>query len=454
MRQFMRVVVGFGLACLSAWAGAACDRSPILIRNVDVWTATGMARDQDVLIADGRVKSVMAAPKRKSGKTGPGAAARRIIEGRGATLLPGLIDSHLHLSFNGRPLEKPGDHRWGTAAYTGAQNLSAGVTNGRLHLMDLKGGAMLRQESQDDCAPLPRLQSAGPAFIPGAPTHYESGVWSVTGVADAIDRVNRIDAAGFEWIALHEIHKFGEAEREAIVRTARERGLRLLGSGFSQDDVASSLAVRPDTIDYIDTSALPEYAPRLIDIARAQPSLVWVARLGVHLRRDLATRDSALALAPINYRFIPEHEIPGLQEFAVKELEDQGTDYAKRMLATFPTLRRKFQQLRESGITLAAGTDAGSPLHAPSDAIWWELRAWREFGATPDEALRAVTVNGAKVLNRDDLGVIRPGAIGDFVLYRGNLETGELDVKHVSHVAKGGVLYVQDGKWVGPAPPR
>lgn len=449
MRKSCRAAMVLGLLGLSniseVWAAAACDRSPILVRNVDLWTPEGIQRKRDVLVADGRVKSVARTHRRAPGGV-------RIIEGGGATLLPGLIDSHLHLSFNGW-LGRPGAHRWGSAVFTGAQNLSAGVTNGRLHLMDLKGGAMLRQDSQDDCLPLPRLQSAGPAFIPGTPTHHESGVWSVTGVDDAIDRVNRIKNAGFEWVALHEFHKFGEMEREAIVRAARAQGLRILGSGYTQEDVASSLATRPDTIDYIDTSALPEYAPDLIDAARAQPALVWVARLGVHLRRHLYLQDHTLVDAHLNYRFIPDEELPTLREAGAKELTDTGTDYAKRMLATYPTMRRKFQQLRASGIPLAAGTDAGSPNHSHSDAIWWELRAWVEFGATPDGALKAVTVNGAKVLNRDDLGVIRPGAVGDFVLYRGDVSKGEFDVRHVEYVAKGGVLYVQDGKWVGPPPP-
>jgi adenine deaminase len=57
----------------------------------------------------------------------------------------------------------------------------------------------------------------------------------------------------------------------------------------------------------------------------------------------------------------------------------------------------------------------------------------------------AVTVNGAKVLKRDDLGVIRPGAIGDFLVYRGDVTKGGFDVAKITHVAKGGVLFVDDG---------
>ena len=459
MRKLRQAFWGLGLVCVSAGTTAACDRSPILIRNVDVWTGDGIEGGRDVLVADGRVKSVTRAHRRAPARAdapspSPSPSPSRIIDGRGATLLPGFIDSHLHLGYNGWRAAKPGDHRWGAAVFTGPQNLSAGVTSGRIHLSDMKLGKMLHDDSQDDCAPLPRLQAGGPAFIPGSPTHHDAAVWSPTSVDDAVDRVKREKAAGFEWIALHEIHEFSDAERAAIVRAARESGMRLLGSGYTQEDVASSLTARPDTIDYLDTSALPEYAPQLIDAARAQPALIWVARLGVHQRRHLYEQNPALVEAPLHYAFIPESEIPALKDFAIRELKNDTSDYAKRMTATFPTLRRKFQQLRESGITLAAGTDAGSPNHPHSDAIWWELRSWVEYGATPREALRAVTVNGAKVLKREDLGVVRPGAVGDFIVYRGDVEKGDFDVAKVTHVAKGGVLFVADRQWVGPAAPQ
>lgn len=428
---------------------APCDRSPLLVRDVSVWSPEGIQARRDVLVSQGRVQSVL--PSRRAPKDVPKGA--RIIDGRGQTLLPGFIDSHLHLSFNGWRGDRPGDHRWGAAAFTGPQSLSSGVTNARLHLMDLRTGAMFRRESQDDCAPLPRLQSAGPAFIPGAPTHYDSGVWAPTSADDAADRVRRARAAGFDWIAVHQMHQFSPEIREAIVSTTRDNGMRLLGSGYSQDDVESSLAARPDTIDYIDTSPLPEYAPRLIETARAQPQLVWVARLGIHFRRELYRQKPERVSEPIHYRFFPEAEVQPLIDFAAKELATTDSDYAKRMASSWPTMQRKFQQLRESGIPLAAGTDAGSPLNAHADAIWWELRSWVEFGATPTEALKAVTVNGARVLNRDDLGVIRAGAMGDFVLYRGDVSRGDFDVAKVTHVAKGGVLYVEKGQWKGASPP-
>jgi imidazolonepropionase-like amidohydrolase len=450
MNPLRSVMGGLGLCVVATLAGA-CDRSPLLVRNVNVWSPDGIQRGRDVQVMEGRIHSIR--PSRAGAGAGAVGGDARVIDGRGATMLPGFIDSHLHLSYVGQREARPGDHRWGTAVITGAQLLSAGVTSGRIHLTDLRQGAMLRADSQDDCAPLPRLQSAGPAFIPGTTEGYESGVWTVTSLADAADRVRRIKSAGFEWVAIHEAHKFSAEERDVIVRTTRELGLRLLASGYTQDDLASSLPLRPDTIDYIDVSTATEYAQPLIEAARAQPALIWVARLGVHARYHAHRENAALIANPLNYEFIPADERAAVRAAWEKEIADREGPHAKRMDGAFPTIRRKFQQLRESGIPLAAGTDAGSPTNGHREAIWWELRSWVDYGATPKQALEAVTVNGARVLHDDSIGAIRAGSRADFVLYRGDVARGEFDAGQVTHVAKGGVLFVRDGKWVGSPPP-
>lgn len=411
----------------------ACDQSPLLVRNVGVWSPEGIAPHRDVYVAEGRIQAVEATSQRRPPK------GMRVIDGKRATMLPGFIDSHLHLSYGGQRARRPGDHPWGSAVVAGKQLLSAGVTSGRIHLWSLHEVQLLK-DSQDPCAGLPRLQAAGPAFIPGTTEGYDSAVWTVKSPADAADRVMRIKNGGFEWIAIHEAHKFAPPELQAIVGSARAQGLRILASGYTEPEVESSLALYPDTVDYISVSPEPEYPARLLEMARAQKELIWVARLGVHARVHAIQRDPTLLDDPLLYEFVPKDEMAEVRAAAAKEVLDRSTVHAKRMEAAYPTIRRKFQQLRESGITLAAGTDAGSPAHGQRDAIWWELRAWVEMGATPREALMAVTVNGAKVLGRKDVGVITPGSIADFVVYRGEAGMVEFDPKRVVAVAKSGVL--------------
>jgi hypothetical protein len=425
---------------------AGCDRSPLLVRNAALWSPHRVQKGRDLLIVNGRVREI--------GRRLKAPAGARVIDAAGALMLPGFVDSHLHFGYGYARQPRPPVHRWGDAAVTGKQLLRSGVTSGRIHLSSLTNGAMLRSDSQDDCAPLPRLQAGGPAFIPGTGTGYEYAVWAVTSADDAADRVRREKAAGFDWIAIHEAHKFSPAERDAIVSTARAEGLRILGSGYTQLELESSLALRPDTIDYLDVSAQPEYAPALIRAAWAQKDLVWVARLGPHARYRAYQLDPSLIDKPLNFEFVPADEAGELRSLAHKEIANEEGEHARRMAAAFPTLRRKFDQVRASGITLAAGTDAGSPAHFHRDAIWWELRAWVEYGATPVEALTAITVNGAKALRDESIGVLKAGTRADVLLYTGDAARGEFEPEKLTTVIKGGVVYVRDGKWAGPdAPP-
>jgi imidazolonepropionase-like amidohydrolase len=85
-----------------------------------------------------------------------------------------------------------------------------------------------------------------------------------------------------------------------------------------------------------------------------------------------------------------------------------------------------------------------------ADAIWWELETWRRLGVPVPEILRAATSTGASLLRRQDLGRLEPGSRGDLLLYRGKVGEGPLGVERVRLVAKGGVVFVDDGRWVEP----
>ena len=71
-------------------AAQTCDRSPLLIRGATVSTASGPRTDRDVLVRDGRIVSIVA-----TGSVNHGAIS--VVDGRDKTLIPGLVDSHLHV---------------------------------------------------------------------------------------------------------------------------------------------------------------------------------------------------------------------------------------------------------------------------------------------------------------------------------------------------------------------
>src|SRR5262245_21251003 len=136
-----RIVAAIGyalLACALHAEGAAspaiptfkCDRSPLLLRNVDVWTSGG-SEPHDVLVVGGYISKVSAPGRLQA----PGDA--REIDGKGKILLPGLIDAHVHFVFPGPVGDRKGDPVADALSF-GRQLLASGVTSARVHLDTLE----------------------------------------------------------------------------------------------------------------------------------------------------------------------------------------------------------------------------------------------------------------------------------------------------------------------------
>ena len=126
-------------------------------------------------------------------------------------------------------------------------------------------------------------------------------------------------------------------------------------------------------------------------------------------------------------------------------------EYIAQIAASFETHRGKLRQLRDAGATLVVGSDSGSLGQFHHDAIWQELASWRAYGLSTEAVLAAATSVPARMLDRADVGALsagdarRPGA-----RRRGRLERSPFERDRVRAVVKGGVIYVEDSKWVGP----
>ncbi len=103
---------------------------------------------------------------------------------------------------------------------------------------------------------------------------------------------------------------------------------------------------------------------------------------------------------------------------------------------------QNLKRVRDAGITIVMGTDAGNigTLHGPS--IYREMRLMQESGLTPLEILRAATTNGAKALGREkDLGVIEAGRLADLVLLDADPLADSGNLAKINRVIKNGVVY-------------
>lgn len=412
---------------------AECDRSPLLIQNVSVWTGDRLEHGQDVLFRGGRVARV--------GRSVPGPAGTRIMDGSGDTLLPGLLDLHLHFVIPGLPK--------GTRDFevAGRQLLRSGVTSGRLHLASLEQAADLRRRGLEDCAAMPRIQAGGPGVGGGAPGVEGSMFTGVRSPEDAGRKVERIADAGLEWVALHDIHKFSGAEREALMAAATRRRLRIFSAAVSPEEVRESLRWPIDTLDYIDRTEGASYAPELIKLLRARRrEVAAVPTVGIFAWYASLRNGSATLDEPFLYEFLSPSAAEAVRAQAKRDLASNA--YIADSTSFVATLGRKLQELIRTGMPVGMGTDVGSPAQLHPGAIWREMEAWRSYGVAPAIVIRAATSVPAAILRERDIGHLRPGARADFVLYRGRVMEGGFAANRVRAVGKGGALVVREGKWV------
>jgi imidazolonepropionase-like amidohydrolase len=412
----------------------ACDRSPLVVRHSNVWTPSGVLTDRDVVVRDGRVAAITPASTRAP-------AGVRTLDAAGHTLLPGLVDAHLHFVVPGGLPQGTAPGR--EAAVTAKQLLQAGVTSGRLHLASIESAADLKARGANECEAVPRLQAGGPGFSGAAQRDYPS-FWGVTSTADAAAKVARVADAGLDWIALHDAEKFDPAVLDAIVSAARGRGLRLMGAGTNVAQLEAVLRADPDTLDYFLRDQPAEYPAPLLAAIRRHPKLILAPTFGIQHRVARDAAQPAQLDDPASYAFLE----PAERAFVIEAA--RGAIAKEAAGRDVPGFQRKAAQLRTLGVPLAIASDVGSPLHFQADGIWWELEGWRTLGFSHREALTAATEGAARVLGATDHGRLAAGSRGDFVLYRGDVERGPFDARRVLAVAKSGVIFVRGGTWVGP----
>jgi len=228
--------ISLGLPSRAA-AQTECDRTPILVRNARMWTPSGPADVRDVLFENDQVSSIGA-----SGSIKPSGHVR-VIDGKGQTLLPGLIDLHVHFGVAGGLPDVAGAPPSRNWEITGRQMLRSGVTSVRAHMMSPAGAALLKKDAASPCSALPRIHYAGPEMQGGAPESESPNSTGVRSPEDAAAKVRRVAEAGLEWISIYEPQKFLPGELEALTSAARHAGIRLMGQAGSAEELEGAMAL-------------------------------------------------------------------------------------------------------------------------------------------------------------------------------------------------------------------
>jgi len=118
-------------------------------------------------------------------------------------------------------------------------------------------------------------------------------------------------------------------------------------------------------------------------------------------------------------------------------------DYFRMVPPRKPTLKRKFQQLRESGAVLLIGTDSGVPTQFHTQTTWNEIDVWvRVMGVDAMDAIRAATFWPAVAMKVErEVGTVTPGKYADIIATRGDVLRHVDLLQNVDIVMKHGVRY-------------
>jgi imidazolonepropionase-like amidohydrolase len=351
-----------------------------------------------------------------------------------ATLMPGLIDAHIHLFLHPgaedlQTVVESVPERTILAEIAAREDLLAGFTAERDMGTEGAGSAdsAVRNAIDRGLIPGPRLRVSGNAvdilgghedaihFNPAA--HVPSNATYANNADELVAVIRQQLKEGADFIKIYQTgpdrlsegrfttpYQYTRAELEAAVREAARLGTRV--------------AVH----------------------ATGEPGTLYAAQAGV------ASIDHADQLSPETMRLMHDQQIYAVPTFAIAEYfaaHDDNPATAERQRATLAFHAAEFRKQLAAGVPMALGSDVG-PFPHGTQAREFELMV--QYGMSPADVLRASLINGARLLGWESaIGQLKPGFYADIIAVPGNPLTDISTLTRVTFVMKNGVVYKRHG---------
>ncbi|MGE5233021.1 MAG: amidohydrolase family protein [Acidobacteriota bacterium] len=382
----------------------------------------------------------------------PVPAGAEVISTAGMSVLPGLWDMHVHLMIDGHSdyahWDKTYEKRFGSEIMPASahQLLQAGVTSAR----DLGGPLTESLEVRDAIRagrlPGPTLYVSGP-FLQHAPYPGEELYrWGIKDPEDARAKVRKLAAAGVDVIKMIDQDQMTMEEVRALVDEAHAHKLPVVAHSHRPEEIRRGLQAGVDCFEHTGLATAPEYPPDIIAMLRertAQMSLgplFWTPTVEGLMNYEYV-RDNPLVLDDPAWQLDLKPDT--IADIKASIAHPERLPYYQITPNRRPTLRRKIQQLRESGVVLLVGTDSGIPLNFHSQSTWNELDVWvSQLGIEPMEAIRAATYWPSVAMKVDnEVGTLSPGKYADLIAVRGDVLRHIDLLQNVGMVIKHGKRY-------------
>lgn len=429
------------IACIALFAVFPCsaitqgrggrgqvDSTPELLKAaalLDVKTGQYI-RPGMILVESGRIAAVgtnLAAPE-----------GARILDLPDLTLLPGLIDCHVHLFLHSAPAGQRVDEAGQTvresvpertilATLAAKADLMAGFTAERDMGTEGAGSAdtAVRQAINSGEIPGPRLWISGNAisiigghesargYNPAIP--IPDNATMVTGVEQIIATIRQQIHDGATFIKMYETGSERMANGDFQVQYQ-----------FTEPELAAAVAEAAREGTFVGVHD------------NGEPGTLYAAQAGVE------SIDHATQLSPETMRLMVQKHIFAVPTFTIFEYFASPEGGGRG--GPNPTNEYKAAQFRKqiaAGVPFAMGSDVGPfPHGTQAKEFYWMVH----YGLSPLAAIQAGTINGAQLLRDDhNLGSLDPGKFADIVGVSGDPLQDITLLEHVQFVMKGGIIY-------------
>jgi imidazolonepropionase-like amidohydrolase len=383
----------------------------------------------EILVEGERIRAVGSAVSHP-----PGA---KVVDLGDATLLPGLIDAHVHLFLHPgaedlQTVEESVPWRVILAEQAAKADLLAGFTAERDMGTEGAGSAdtAIREAIDHGLIPGPRLRISGNAIdILGG---HEDAI-DFNPAQHVLSNADYANSADEIVAVMRRQHKEG-SDFAKIYETGPDR---MIMNEKTAGDLHTPYQYTAAQL----TAAVAE-AKRLGAVvavhAMGEPGTLYAAQAGV------ASIDHATQLSDETMRLMREKHIPAVPTFAIFRYFADHAESPARAVREKELLDYKISEFKRqlaAGIPFAVGSDVG-PFPHGTQAVEMELMV--RYGMKPLAALQADLLEGAKLLGwADEIGQLKPGFYADIVAVPGNPLDDITAVEHVSFVMKNGAIVRQ-----------
>lgn len=389
---------------------------------------TGELRSHQAIVTEGeRILEIAPAGEVKA------AAGDTTVDLPDATLLPGLIDMHTHLTMDLNSLGYSGlGISTAREALHGARNarrtLEAGFTTVRNVGANDYADIALRDAINDGDVIGPRIVASGPALgitgghcdenlLPPA-FHFQGG-----GVADGVEAVQH---------KVREVIKYGAD----VIKICATGGVLSKGD----DPNASQFTLEEMKAIVADAHRLGR---RVAAHAHGAEGVRWASEAGVDsVEHGHLMDDAAIATLKKNGTYL----VPTLflTEYLQQNMERNDVpEFAKQKMRWIAgAAQQNVKKAFDAGVKVAFGTDAAVYPHGLNAG---EFHVYVKLGMTPVAAIQTATLNAADLLGwTKQVGTLEPGKFADLIAVDGDPTKNVTTLEHVRFVMKGGVVYKND----------